>query len=41
MKHDKDYSRHRMQMLFLKKGNTEADEDIVRGCINVEFDVIF
>lgn len=40
MEHDKEHTRHRMQMLFLKKSKTE-EEDIVRGCINVEFDIIF
>lgn len=37
---DVEHARHRMKILILKKGNIEA-ENVVRACINVEFDLVF
>lgn len=37
---DVEHARHRMQILIIKKGKTEA-ENLLRACLNFEFDLIF
>lgn len=37
---DVEHARHRMQILVMKKGKTEA-ENVVRACFNIEFDLVF
>lgn len=37
---DTEHARHRMQMMVMKKGQTEA-ENIFRACFNIEFDLVF
>lgn len=40
MVEDVEHARHRMQILIKKKGATEA-ENLLRMCLNIEFDLIF
>lgn len=37
---DVEHARHRMQILVIKKGKTEA-ENVFRACFNIEFDLVF
>lgn len=42
LKFDEALAKYRIHMLFHRKGNSEASEKLhVRGCVDLEFDLIY